>query len=118
MPTIVVSGIEFYGYHGVSEAEREVGHRFVCDVEVECSAPATETDAIEDTIDYGAVAHLIVALGQGESYKTVERLASNMASRVLSGFPLAAAVTVDLRKQLPPVACVVAEAGVRVTVER
>jgi dihydroneopterin aldolase len=118
VPTVLVSGIEFYGFHGVSEAERVVGHRFSVDVELEVEPRATETDDLEDTVDYGAVAQLIVEVGETGSCKTVERLAMIMANRLLEKQPLVASVTIEVRKLLPPIPLTVESAGVRLMLDR
>ena len=36
---IILDGMVFYGYHGVNQAERELGQRFVVDVELERISP-------------------------------------------------------------------------------
>ena len=118
MSTILLSGIEFYGYLGVSEAERTVGNRFEVDIELEAEERASLTDDVSDTVDYGAVAALVVELGQGPSLRTVERLARVIADRLLAEFPRVSEVTVELFKLLPPVPCVVRAAGVRLTLSR
>ena len=118
MSTILLSGIEFYGYHGVSEVEREVGHRFEADVELEADERASLTDDIADTVDYGAVASLVVEIGRGPSHDTVERLARSVADGLLTQFPAVTEVTIELFKLLPPVPIVVRAAGVRLTVVR
>ena len=118
MSTILVSGIEFYGYHGVAERERAIGHRFEVDVELEVSERASETDDVADTVDYGAVAAQIVAIGEGTSHRTVERLARLMADAVLAENRTVAEVTIEVSKLLPPIPSVVRAAGVRLTVGR
>ena len=118
MTTILLSGVEFYGYHGVSEAERTVGHRFEVDVELEVSERASTTDDVADTVDYGAVAALVVDVGQGPSQRTVERLARLMTDRLLAEFPTVSEVTLEVCKLLPPVPTVAHAAGVRLTVVR
>ena len=114
----MLSGIEFYGYHGVSEAERAVGHRFEVDVEIEAAERASVTDDVADTVDYGAVAASVVEIGTGPSIRTVERLARLMADRILFDHTTVSEVTIEVSKLLPPVATAVAAAGARLTVRR
>ncbi|MHB8636653.1 MAG: dihydroneopterin aldolase [Fimbriimonadaceae bacterium] len=118
MATIFVSGIEFYGYHGVSSAEREVGRRFEVEVELEIAERASATDNVADTVDYGAVAALVVEIGQGHPHCTVERLARLMADRILATHPSVSEVAIEVSKLLPPIPAVVRAAGVRLSVNR
>ncbi|HEU4753828.1 MAG TPA: dihydroneopterin aldolase [Armatimonadota bacterium] len=101
---IRIEGIEFYGFHGVPAAEREIGHRYRVDLELELDLhEAGETDDVERTVDYGAVAQRIVEIGTGPSVQLVETLAERMAARVLAGFPRVEAVTMRVAKLHPPV---------------
>ena len=59
--SIHLKNVSIHTNHGVSEAEREVGQRMLFSVDLilpEC--PATETDELEGTIDYGSVTELLV----------------------------------------------------------
>ena len=118
MSTIILYGVEFYGYHGVSEVERAVGHRFEVDIELEVAERASLTDDVADTVDYGAIAALVVAVGEGPSQRTVERLARLMADQILAEHPSVSEVTVEVSKLMPPVPAVAAAAGVRLVVNR
>jgi 7,8-dihydroneopterin aldolase/epimerase/oxygenase len=112
--TIEITGLSLYTHHGVSEAEREVGQRLVVDVRLdmgECAA--TATDSIEDTIDYVQVCQLIALVAQQRSHRTLERLCSTIANRLLSDYELEA-VWVKASKPEPPIALSVEEVSVEV----
>jgi dihydroneopterin aldolase len=95
---VAIHGLEAYGRHGVHGAERELGQRFVIDVEIELvHAVATESDTLGDTIDYAALADAVVRIVGGPSVRLIERLAGLIADRVLEE-PGARAVTVRVRK--------------------
>ncbi len=55
--TLEVRGIECFAYHGVFDHERRDGQIFVIDLElgIDTSA-AARSDALGDTVDYGALA--------------------------------------------------------------
>jgi hypothetical protein len=58
--TIEISGLSLFTHVGVSAAEREVGQRLLFDIRIDVGeSDATETDRIEDTIDYGEVCQLV-----------------------------------------------------------
>jgi dihydroneopterin aldolase len=110
---ILVEGVEFHGFHGVPEAERVVGHRFRADVELEMDlAPAALADDLALTVDYGAVARRVVAIGSGPSVRLVETLAEAVARDLLTCYPQLRAVTITLRKLHPPTPTVFASSGV------
>ncbi len=114
-----VQGIEFYGFHGVPASEREVGHRFRAEVELELDLrPAGQSDDLAHTVDYGAVARAVAEIGQGPSVKLVETLAERAAERLLADYPAVHAVTVEIAKLHPPVPLVVAACSVRIRRER
>jgi dihydroneopterin aldolase len=100
---IRIEGIEFYGFHGVSAAEREVGHRFRADVELELDLRAAGTsDDLAQTVDYGAAARVVLEIGTGASAQLVETLAERMAERLLAEFPRVEAVELWVAKLHPP----------------
>lgn len=105
MDCIRVEDIEFHGHHGVSAAEREIGHRFRVDLALELDLSAAgATDDVTLTVDYAAAARAVVEVGTGPSFCLVEALAERMAGRLLQAFPLVDAVELRVAKLQPPVA--------------
>lgn len=116
--TIEVSGLSIYTHHGVTAAEREIGQRLILDIRMEIGdTDATVTDRVEDTVDYGAICEFAALVAQQRSYKTLERLASEIADRILIRFPVEA-ISVKAAKPEPPIALSVEEVSVEVWRER
>jgi dihydroneopterin aldolase len=112
--TIEIAGLSLYTHHGVSEAEREVGQRLVIDLRLDIGqTDATVTDSIEDTVDYGEVCQLVALIAQQRSHRTLERLCSTIADRLLADYELEA-VWVKAAKPEPPIALPVEEVSVEV----
>jgi 7,8-dihydroneopterin aldolase/epimerase/oxygenase len=112
--TIEISGLSLYTHHGVSAAEREIGQRLLIDLRLDIGeTDATVTDRIEDTIDYGEVCQLVALVAQQRSYRTLERLCSAIADRLLSDFELEG-VWVKASKPEPPIALPVEDVSVEV----
>ena len=112
--TIEISGLSLYTRHGVSDAERELGQRLVFDVIFELEdCDATVTDRVEDTVDYGKVCEQIAFAAQERSYKTLERLCTAVADRMIDRFG-AESVRVKAAKPEPPIALPVDEVSVEV----
>jgi dihydroneopterin aldolase len=112
--TIEVSGLSLYTHVGVSEAEREVGQRLLIDLRLDVGdCDATITDRLEDTIDYSQVCQLANLVAQQRSYRTLERLCTAIADRLLDSYD-AQAVWVKAAKPEPPMALPVSEVSVEV----
>jgi dihydroneopterin aldolase len=112
--TIEVTGLSLYTHHGVTAAEREIGQRLVLDLRLEVGeCDATVTDMVQDTVDYGEVCNVVALVAQQRSYKTLERLCSAIADRLLDDFA-ADEVWVKASKPEPPIALPVAEVSVEV----
>jgi dihydroneopterin aldolase len=111
---IEITGLSLYTHHGVEEAEREVGQRLVLDLAFELGeCDATVTDRLEDTVDYADVCQQVALAAQERSYKTLERLCSAIADRMIERYG-AEAVTVRAAKPEPPIALPVEEVAVEV----
>lgn len=112
--TIEISGLSLYTHHGVSEAEREIGQRLLIDLRLDVGeSDATVTDRIEDTVDYAEVCQLVALVAQQRSYRTLERLCSAIADRLLSDFELDG-VWVKASKPEPPLPLPVEDVSVEV----
>lgn len=104
MDTIRLLNMCFYGYHGVTSAEKETGRRFEvdCELRVDIAAPG-DTDALTDTVDYEAVYKKIEEIVTGKAFALVERLVAELARSILEAFPVYE-VTLRVRKLIPPIA--------------
>ena len=112
--TIEITGLSLYTHIGVSAAEREVGQRLLFDIRIDVGeSDATETDRVEDTVDYGEVCQLVALVAQQRSYKTLERLCTVVADRIIDEFG-AEAVWVKAAKPEPPIPLMVEEVSVEV----
>jgi dihydroneopterin aldolase len=81
---IRLTGLTVHGYHGVFPEEREKGQPFVVDLEVRTDiGPAAASDALADTIDYGALAQAVTDVVAGEPRDLIETVAEHIAEVVL-----------------------------------
>jgi dihydroneopterin aldolase len=112
--TIEISGLSLYTHLGVSAAEREVGQRLVIDLRLEVGeCDATVTDHVEDTVDYAEVCQTVALVAQQRSYRTLERLCTAIAERLISDYD-AEEVWVKAAKPEPPIALPVSEVSVEI----
>ena len=98
MPQITITDLEVSFHVGVPDEERTKPQRLLLTIEMEHDIrAAAANDDIAATIDYFAVSHKIIALGNGRRWKLIEKLANDVADLVLSGYR-PAAVTVTVKK--------------------
>ena len=112
--TIEISGLSLFTHVGVSAAEREVGQRLLLDLRLDLDdCDATVTDQLEDTVDYAEVCDTTNLVAQQRTYKTLERLCTAIADRLLERYD-AYSVWVKAAKPEPPLALPVSEVSVEV----
>ena len=118
MYQVFLHGLEVYGYHGVSDEEQAVGHRYVADLTLDVNGKADRTDRIADTVSYADLADLVAEQIGKSKCRTVEKLASKVCDAVLKAFPAVQGVNICLAKRLPPLPHVAEVAGVEITMTR
>lgn len=113
--SIQLRGIRAVGRHGVLDEEHRRAQPFEVDLDLEVDlAAAGASDALGDTVDYGAVAQLVVDEIEGEHSDLLEHLAARIAGAVLELAPAVAGVRVSIRKLRPPVPVDMESAGVTI----
>ena len=95
---ILLKGLTFYGYHGVSPHEKALGQRFLVDLAIECDTrSAGVSDDIVDAVDYVAVYEIVKSVVEGGSRNLVEAVAEVVAGRILDELNVSA-VSVTVKK--------------------
>jgi len=100
---IVLRGIQVYAFHGVLQAEKELGQRFVVDVTLfgDFSAAAL-SDNLNDALDYSRVHDLVCEAMVGQSFNLIEAAAGHLCT-VLLRSTAAEKVEVRVEKSTPPI---------------
>jgi 7,8-dihydroneopterin aldolase/epimerase/oxygenase len=115
MDRILITGIQFHGYHGVRHEEQQLGQRFVVDLTLWLDlSGAAQADNLAATVDYERVSALVLELGTTGRFKLLEALAGRIASAILERFPVPQ-VTVRVTKPTPPIPGIVAGVSAEVT---
>ena len=96
--TIELEGLVVFGHHGYLEEERRLGQRFLVDLWVDVDEAATESDRIEDTVDYRRLAALVRDVFAGPERLLLEGLAGAIADGIIAGFAAVERVRVRVRK--------------------
>lgn len=118
MDKVSLQGIDVYAHHGVHPAERELGQRFVIDVDLwtDCSAAAA-SDSLDQALDYTAVHRCINESTAGTSYHLIEALAGHLCLVLLDSFAVDR-VQVTVQKPNPPIANFLGRASVTLVRDR
>ena len=112
---LLIEDIRFYGHHGVTPAQQEVGAWFSVDVELSLDlTPAALSDDVEATVDYGLVVRRVVGVATEQRVRLIERVAGLVTEMLLREFP-ARDVTVRVRKVTAPIDGIAALPGVQMT---
>lgn len=109
-------GLEIRARHGVLAHEQTTDQLFLVDISVFLdTSPASVTDDLADTVDYGALAQRAHDVGTGASYQLIETLADRVAREVL-GDTRVERVVVTVHKPEAPIPA--AFEDVSVTIDR
>jgi dihydroneopterin aldolase len=112
---IVISGLRELGTHGVLPEEQARPQPFEVDIEMEVDVrAAAESDDLDDTVDYAAIAEAVSRVVSSERYQLLERLATRIAE-VCRHDERVTAVDVTVRKLHPPVRAMLDHVAVRVS---
>jgi len=113
---IELRGLRFLGCHGALPEEAVRAQPFEVDVDLFADLSGAGTsDALDRTVDYGALCEVVRSVVEGRHVTLLEHLAEQVAERALSlAGPRADAVEVAVRKLRPPVPVQLASAGVRI----
>ena len=113
---IRISGIKGFGYHGVFESERANGQDFYVDVELEVDLTrASESDDVNDTINYAEVTDLVMEEITTNPVSLIEKLAGRIAERIRETYAQVALVTVTVHKPQAPVSADVKDISVTIS---
>lgn len=104
MDKIILSQMEFYGYHGVFPEETKLGQRFIVDIELSLDLKnAGMYDDLNQTVNYADVYNFTKNVVEGRPFKLVEAVAEKIASDILNAFFLVKECNVKVIKPDPPI---------------
>lgn len=116
---IELRGLRLAGVVGVLPHEQAQPQPLELDLDVHLDlAAAGSSDALADTVDYGALCDVAEQVVGTTSYALLEALAEHLARDLLAADTRIEAITVSVRKLRPPVAQQLSTSGVRFTRSR
>ena len=117
--TVHLNGVHLYGYHGMSEEERQVGNHFCIHVGMDIAVPPTGfiTDSLDLSVNY-AEAYEVVKDEFCISSMTLEHLATRIIEALLRRFTIVEKVEINIEKMRPPFPSDCQSASVRICAYR
>ena len=116
---ILLTGLAFYGYHGVMLEENSLGQRFRIDLELGLDlTDAAVSDHVDATISYADVYDLVKEAFEEKRFKLIEALALHIVKRLFGGFARLDWVRIRVRKPEAPLPIVVGEAAIEIVRRR
>jgi dihydroneopterin aldolase len=87
MSKIAIVDLEVFYCIGVPDQERAAPQRLLLSIELDFDfSSASLSDRIEKTIDYHEIVQDLLSYGEGRSWKLLEKLAANLADRILTRY--------------------------------
>ena len=118
MGKIQVNNIKLYANHGCLDEEAMIGSWYRVDIEVEVNlAKSSVSDALEDTVDYVHLNH-IVKEEMAKRSKLLEEVARRILDRFFLELKMITSATVSVAKINPPIGGNVQEVVIILTKER
>ncbi len=101
---LTIKNAKFYAYHGVSEAERELGGKYEVDLELSYDATsAIINDDVKYAINYEEAIYIISEIIEEESYNLIETLGSEILNMLMEKFEELRKATIRIRKYSAPI---------------
>lgn len=116
---IEITGLFGFGYHGLFDDERENGQGFFVDAILNMDlSKASRSDSIDDTVNYSTLCDLILEEIVGPPVSLIEKLAVQIAERILREYPKVDSVRITVHKPDAPVAAKVRDLSVSIVRSR
>ncbi len=104
MDKIIMKDLSFYAYHGVLKEENTLGQKYFVDLEIICDLEKpSKTDEVTDTINYADIYQIVKKVVLENEFKLIERLAEEIAKKILSYDKKILEVGVTIRKPEAPI---------------
>lgn len=120
MDEIALTGMVFFGSHGVNPEETALGQRFGVDLSLWLDlSKASTSDDLSDTVSYSAIYKLVRSEVEGEPSKLLEHLAGRLARVTLDHDMRIVRVRAQVSKLSPPLkGSATGQVSVTITQER
>ncbi|KAK1434995.1 hypothetical protein QVD17_00750 [Tagetes erecta] len=96
---LVLRGLMFHGYHGVKQEEKELGQKFLIDVDawMDLKTPC-QSDNMSDSVSYKDIYNIVKDIVEGPSQDLLESVAQLIATTTLNNYSQITVVRVVVGK--------------------
>lgn len=114
MDRLRIKDLVVYANHGVFAAEKELGQRFILDVELYYDmTEAAKLGNLEASVHYGELAQSLTEWCQAESYDLIETLAYRLIEKTFQAYPLVKEMSLEVKKPWAPIPLPLDRASIR-----
>ena len=118
MGKIFLKNIRFYAYHGCMFEEEKIGGNYIVNLAVNTDLSlSSETDKLEDTVDYVSLL-AIVKKQMSKRSNLLENIADRIIKQIFNDLPKVNKVNIRLSKMNPPIGGDVDEVCIERELER
>ena len=114
--TVSLQEIELYAFHGLYPAEKELGAKYLVNIEFSITVLPKDSIELSDTVDYKKAYNVVT-----KEFKTptplLENLCKRIAARLKVVFPVAESISISISKLSPPLGGICKAAKVSYTVD-
>lgn len=104
MDNIKINGIKTYAYHGVLDAERQLGQIFLTDVVMYLDLKgSSEKDDLNETVHYGEAYQLVEDVIKGIPVNLIEHLAEKVSRSLFDRYDKIVETEITITKVNPPI---------------
>ena len=104
MDSICVKDLEVYAYHGVNQAEKDLGQRFLVSLKIFLDlSEAGDKDDLSKTVNYGELCLEIEKEFKKKRYNLIEKSAQELADFILKKYEMVEEVLVKVKKPWAPI---------------
>ena len=101
---IELKGLKARGYHGVFDFEKREGQDFIVDITCWLDLrPAAKSDDLNETINYAELATIAHEVITGPPFDLIEKVAAEIADKVMAAYSQLFAVEVTVHKPSAPI---------------
>lgn len=104
MDSLKIKGLEIFAHHGVFPAEKELGQKFIIDLQLDYDmTKAGRTGDLTQSVHYGDLSQQLTSWCQSRQEDLIETVAYHLVEQIFSHYPLVSRVSLTLKKPWAPV---------------
>ena len=101
---IKIKDLECFAYHGVLEAEQQLGQKFLVSLVLSVNTHiAGKADDLEQSVNYASVCNTVITFMKEHTFQLIEAVAEELAEKILLEYPLVEQVQLTIKKPWAPV---------------